>query len=139
MYPKKMVFKLFIFIPNRFYLKKNLLKKNLFLNLKEKIEFRSALWVKLISILKFLNSSSISIPIENSSPASASKKNDREYKFISSFMLPQSMDNVYKITHTSSEKRIIDKKLKLLMTNINIDIQKIVFQKINQDCTLARL
>jgi len=52
-------------------------------------------------------------------------------------MLPHSTDNVYKITQISSEKRIIDRKLKLLIINTKIDIQKIVFQKINQDCTLT--
>jgi len=54
-------------------------------------------------------------------------------------MLPHSIDRVYRITHTSSEKRIIDKKLKLLIVNTNIDIQKTVFQNINQDCTLTQL
>lgn len=58
---------------------------------------------------------------------------------MSSFMLPHSIDRVYRITHTSSEKRIIDKKLKLLIVNTNIDIQKTVFQNINQDCTLTQL
>lgn len=73
-----MVFKRFIFIINVFYLKKNLLKKNLFLDLKKKIEFKSLLSEKLTSILKFLNSSSINIPIENSKPANANKKNESE-------------------------------------------------------------
>ena len=61
-----------------FYLKKNLLKKNLFLDLKKKIEFKSLLSEKLTSILKFLNSSNINIPIENSKPAKANKKNESE-------------------------------------------------------------
>jgi hypothetical protein len=73
-----MVFKRFIFVINIFYLKKNLLKKNLFLDLKKKIEFKSLLSEKLTSILKFLNSSSINIPIENSKPANANKKNESE-------------------------------------------------------------
>ena len=60
------------------YLKKNLLKKNLFLDLKKKIEFKSLLSEKLTSILKFLNSSNINIPIENSKPAKANKKNESE-------------------------------------------------------------
>ena len=73
-----MVFKRFIFVTNIFYLKKNLLKKNLFLDLKKKIEFKSLLSEKLTSILKFLNSSNINIPIENSKPANANKKNESE-------------------------------------------------------------
>ena len=72
-----MVFKLFIFIKS-VYLKKNLLKKNLLLDLKKKIEFKSLLSEKLTSTLKFLNNNNINIPIENSNPASANKKNESE-------------------------------------------------------------
>jgi len=72
-----MVFKLFIFTII-IYLKKNLLKKNLLLDLKKKIEFKLLLSEKLTSILKFLNNNNINMPIENSNPASANKKNESE-------------------------------------------------------------
>jgi len=91
---------------------------------------------KLKSILKFLNITKSNIPNENSNPAKASKKKDIENKFISSTILPLMMVIVYKITHINSEISKIDKKLYLLNTKINIDIQKKVFQKINHDCIL---
>ena len=91
---------------------------------------------KLKSILKFLNITNNNIPNENSKPAKASKKKDIENRFTSSTILPLIIVIVYKITHISSEINKIDKKLYLLNTKINTDIQKRVFQKITQDWIL---
>jgi hypothetical protein len=40
----------------------------------------------------------------------------------------------YNITQTNSENNITDRKLNLLKKKITKEIQKIEFQKINQDC-----
>ncbi len=88
------------------------------------------------SILKFLKSINNNIPIENSNPAIANKKKDKEYKFISSLKLPFITEITYKITHKISEKRSIFKKFVLLNININIANQKKVFQKDSHDSIL---
>lgn len=117
-----------------YYLKKNLLKNVFDLKFLWKWLFDLKLFKKLKSILKFLKRTNNSIPIENSKPAKANKKKEIEYRFKSSIRLPLNIDIIYNITQTNSEKSKTDKKLNLLKKKIIKEIQKIEFQKINQDC-----
>ena len=94
-----------------------------------KWSFDLKLFKKLKSILKFLNRTSNSIPIENSKPAKANKKKEIEYRFKSSIRLPLNIDITYNITQTNSEKSKTDKKLNLLKKKLLKRSKKQSFKK----------
>jgi len=79
-----------------------------------------------------LNKTTINKPNENSKPANANKKNDTEYKFISSFKLPYKSVSTYNNIHIISEYSNNVSKLFEFKKKIKKINQKVQFQKTNQ-------
>ncbi len=81
------------------------------------------LYSKFKDSFKFLYKIEISIPKENSNPAKPNIKKDKLNKVISQYIEPKKIDNVYKISHTSSDiKRIYIKFLGFINKTINTRI-----------------
>lgn len=84
--------------------------------------------------LKFLNNMIIKKPIENSKPATANKKNVKEYNVMSSLFDPTIKLIMYNVIQMTSEYKKIFKKFEGLNNIINISVQNTRFQNINHSC-----
>ena len=82
--------------------------------------------------LKFLNKIVIIKPIQNSKPASASKKNVVDVNVRSSLIVPTTETYIYKTTHIISEYNIIVNKFLELNKNIKVVNQNRNVQKLTQ-------
>ena len=98
--------------------------------------FRLPLFLILIPVLnvflKFLKKIVIIKPKQNSNPANANNKNDVVTIIKSSFVTPTITAQLYKITQTISEYRIMVSKSELFSKNINNATQNITVIKLIQ-------
>lgn len=86
-----------------------------------------------------LNKATNRTPTENSNPAKPKHMKVNDIMTKSSLIIPSTVHNVYRVTQTSSENKIIDIKLSLLKTKtIKITHSSVIINE-DQDSILSKL